>query len=603
MTDDLTPPPPPPPPASAFPSYIAELPPATVHKRGLGTRSLAAVLGVVLVGGGLSFAVSQSAAGGASTPEEAVQQLFDAISDEDVVGVLDVLPEGERRSLQQPLEDLSAELQRLGVLSEDFDLSGVEGIDLEFDDLDLGSEPLAAGMSVVHLRGGSLTTAIDPDNLPIGDELRSLMEELNGEPLVIEPSSNSDDLNAAGDSIDIVTVEEDGTWRVSLYYSIAEAARAGTDLPLPDFGAGIAPNGQASPEAAVEALLRSGVEDLDIAAMIALLPPDEMAALQDYAPLFIDDAAADIADFRSRYTGSIDGVQLSADRNGDEALVTIDDIDIQLAYEDEDQSATFDGSCMRWSYQNEGDEEEQCLDDLPIGSAGPGQMDVPRRDNPPPIGILAVEVDGLWYVSPTRTILGAMAAGLGAFDDDALASIPDMLDGFLGGMFGGFGCETFSETGSAIDETGSAIDATGSGMDEVAGDIGVGAPSDCSMSSGRVEDSFDLPGVDGPALDEGITSTTISSGSSSPSTTTASGIPEEVTALEPTIEGLADMLMGVQGFTTEEADCIAQGVYAHGFTTDELLAIQNGQMPADVIDDVSTIVAECYSGAAGDPAG
>lgn len=578
MTDDLTPPPPPPPSAVGTP-YVAELSVAPVQKKGLGTRALAAGLGVVLLGGGLAFAVAQSAAGGASTPEEAVQQLFDAISDEDIIGVLDVLPDGERRSFQQPLEDLSSELQRLGVLSDGFDLSDVGGIDLKFSDLDLGSEVLAEGVSVVHLRGGNLTTAIIPEDLPIGDELRSLIEELNGEPLEIEPSSDTEALHSDGDSLDIVTIEEDGSWRVSLYYSIAEAARASTDLPLPDFGGGVTPNGQDSPEAAVEALLRAAVEDVDLEAMVALLPPDEMAALQDYAPLFLDDAAADIADFASDYTGTLNSVALSADRDGNEALVTIDDIDIALSYEDDDSSMTFDGECYR--VEDEYSDEEQCLADLPIGASGLDGIDVPRRDDPPAIGIKAVEVDGRWYVSPTRTLLDAIVAGLGAFDDDALASFPDVMDSFFGGLFGGYGCESFSETGIAI---GGGIQSADDSYDD--------SYDECMSydeSFGDVEEEF--------APEEYPTSTTMTSDTTVTSDTAVREDSTATTSLSggPTFEALVAMLTQDRGFTAAEANCIAVQVYAVGLTEDQLLELEGGPIPDEIADQINEIVAGCYS--------
>ena len=87
-------------------------------------------------------------------------------------------------------------------------------------------------------------------------------------------------------------MEEDGRWYLSLFYTSAESAReeAG-DEDIPEEG--VTPDGGDSPEAAMDAIL-DAVEDLDLEAMIAALDPDEMQALQRYAPLFLDDAQAEL---------------------------------------------------------------------------------------------------------------------------------------------------------------------------------------------------------------------------------------------------------------------------------------------------------------------
>ena len=93
------------------------------------------------------------------------------------------------------------------------------------------------------------------------------------------------------DTATLVTIKDGDGWHVSLWYSVAEAARKDAGKPAPEFGQGVEAKGADSPEAAVEELFAS-MGTLDVRRMIELTPPDEMAALHDYAPLFLDDAEA-----------------------------------------------------------------------------------------------------------------------------------------------------------------------------------------------------------------------------------------------------------------------------------------------------------------------
>lgn len=238
MSDDQStpagsiPPPPgavPPPPGAVPPPVAAPMPPApradepmpaptgVMVKRGVVGRLGAGIVGMVVLGGGLAYAVSQSGTGGgASSPEGAAQELFDAVAAEDVLGVLDLLPSGERRAFQGSLESMADELARLGVVGDDLDLGAVDGLDLEFDDLTFESNELAEGISSVRLTGGTAITSVEPDDLPIGDQLREVIEDVTGEPLEIEPVEEERHTIEPGDGdFEVVAVEEDGTWRWS----------------------------------------------------------------------------------------------------------------------------------------------------------------------------------------------------------------------------------------------------------------------------------------------------------------------------------------------------------------------------------------------------
>ena len=91
---------------------------------------IAAVVTVFAVGGAATFAATQLAgsnAGGAATAQEVGEQVLDAIENEDVLGILDLLMPGEREVFKQPAIDFVSELSRLEVLSPAADLAKIDG--------------------------------------------------------------------------------------------------------------------------------------------------------------------------------------------------------------------------------------------------------------------------------------------------------------------------------------------------------------------------------------------------------------------------------------------------------------------------------------------
>lgn len=546
------PPPPPAPPAAVPPAPPAPpMPPAPLAyepmpettatvKRGVAGRLGAGIVGLVVLGGGLAYAVAQSGSGGgASSPEAAAQELFDAIAAEDVLGVLDVLPSGERRAFQGPLESMVDELGRLGVVGDDLDLGAVGGLDLEFEDLTFETEELGDGISSVRLSGGTAISSVKPGELPIGDELREVIEDVTGEPVEIEAVDEERDTIEPGEGdFEMVAIEEDGTWRISLFYSIAEAARKSAGLDAPDFGAGIEAAGADSPEAAVEALLRAAAEEQDLAAVIALLPPDEMAALQDYAPLFLGEAQAGLDEAAADFDAEITDIELETTEDGDTASVVVAGFAVDATVDGDDMSVSFDGDCL--SYEGpDGESEEQCTDDLTdLGPLG-GILDL---ENAAVAGISTVQVDGEWYVSPTRTVLDSVVGLLESLEDDAISKLPLLIEGFFGMSEDFFEESAFSEVGEAIDDL----------------------PEELEVDA------------DDPDLEEPVTETTL--------------------ALEaPSIDVMTRMLVDVQGYTDEEASCTATQVFAAGFTDEQLSLLQAGEIPDEVADQLFDIIDSCLA--------
>ena len=159
----------------------------------------------------------------------AVEALFAALGNEDAIGVMESLPPGERDVLLEPMVATVGELQRLGLL-DSFALEDVPGADIEVDGLTLAATNLGEGVTKVRVTGGTITGTVIPDEVPIGPRTRELAERRAAGRSTIERRLETESLADA--DLELVAIEEDGGWHVSLFYTIAEAAR-GDDTAAP----------------------------------------------------------------------------------------------------------------------------------------------------------------------------------------------------------------------------------------------------------------------------------------------------------------------------------------------------------------------------------
>lgn len=388
-------------------SYGTMLPtyadPPTRRVRGRGVVGIA--VGSVLALAASAFAVTSLGSEGPSSPEAAVEALFAAVEARDVIGVLDTMAPAERTVYQPFVEDVVTELQRLEVLSDDLDLGGITGVSLDVEGLALESEVLADGVAVVSVTAGTISSSVDRRAIPVGSFVRDLMEEAEDD-LELEPLTATTRL-ADDEPVRIVVLHDDG-WHVSLHHSIAEAARTSAGEPLPDFGGGVQPVGAGSPEEAVRAMVDAGIA-LDVRRMIALLPPGEMSAVHDYAPLFLDDADEVVAELRdeSGFEITVDELDLRAETDDGVGLVTVERFAASGQADGEPFDVAYDGACVTWLSDGE-------LDELCAG----GEDGV--RLAPMSIVVHTVEHDGAWFVSPLRTGFGLSLSGLRALTAEDL---------------------------------------------------------------------------------------------------------------------------------------------------------------------------------------
>lgn len=369
----------------------------------------------------------------ANSPEEAVRGLVTAIADEDLLGALDAVAPSERDLIKGTIVDVADELRRLEVLDEDADLSGVQGVDIEVDDLELSADALGDGVSLVSISADA-TYSVDPAKLPIGSFVEA---QTDGAPLG-EPVSERQRI----DRLQLVAVEEGGRWYVSLLYSVADALRRETDSPPPAFGKGVQPAGAASPEEAVRGMVDAG-GSLDVRRALAFLPPDEAKALHDYAPLFLDEVDERVAEIRGSFTFALKTFDTSVERDGDEATVTIERVAVEASYEDEDVSVAYDGKCVTFSSDNE-DEQRTCGRAGGIGPSllfglggfgGPDGEDEGAESGSAEgvdFGIVTVQRNGEWYVSPLRTILRPLVEGLRGLEREDLDKFVEDFGGLTG---------------------------------------------------------------------------------------------------------------------------------------------------------------------------
>ena len=402
-----------------------------------------AVAAVLATGAAGVFAVSNltgGVQGGAATPDELGLSLLQAIENEDVLGVVDVLSPGERDVFRDPLVDLVAELTRLEVLSPEADLSRILGLDVE-----LSNERVSASstnvpdITNIDLRADAVLT-FDGAELPIGELITDnvpadLLTEMRGTRL-----TETDELD-----VRLTAVEEDGRWYFSVFHTIAELARQeaapGMLIPIQ----GIGSDGADTPDAAFEGML-DRVEDLDLTGLLRTLNPGEAAALQRYAPLFLDEAEAALAEVPLEW--KITRREFRVDESGDTATVFLDAVAVEGSIEGDTFSFEFAGDCVRASMA--GESFEQCnqgvfedttglLDDAPatrrlLETITDAFSDMEAS------GLEMRRTDDLWYVSPSTTASEAFLNVLRALDRSELDAIieqaPAAGDEFFDAIFG-----------------------------------------------------------------------------------------------------------------------------------------------------------------------
>ena len=398
-------------------------PAATTAGRAPGRRLAVAVVGVLaLLATGL--AVTQlTGSDGADNPEAAVQAFFDAVEDEDALGVVESLAPAERDLIVASVRSLADQLERVGV-GEDVDLQKVGGVDVAVTDLELRTKGLHPDVAAVEVSGGTIAIAAKLADLPLGQALRGALAEEGGRDLD-EPLDASSPID-----LTLVTVKSSGGWHVSVLYSLAEAMRAGSDAPVPDFGNGIPARGASSPTAAVEAMV-AAFNEQDHARMIELTPPDSMAVLHDYGPGLLAEVD-DGGDGDGESDLRLEDVELGEpEGSGDTRRIPLEGYRFVLGLLGETtMSFTYDGACVTSTVPtfsgvfdggtevaDEPDGTKRCVGDPATGQFDLGSILPPAGPllfGPGDADIVVVERNGAWYVDPARTVIDTLLRNMDA---------------------------------------------------------------------------------------------------------------------------------------------------------------------------------------------
>jgi hypothetical protein len=413
---------------------------AAPRRRGRPALALSTLVAVAALLAGSVFAFrSAAAADGSDSPEAAVQALFAALDREDVTGLLEVLPPGERRAVRDPLTDLGAELQRLGILSSSPQTS-VPGVDVQVSGLALTTEPggPSPDAAVVAVTGGTVATTIDPGALPLSDQARRVLVD----PSAGAPQAETQDLSGAG--LRLATVRVEGRWHVSLLATpaIAGDMAAGAPGPVP------APVGAGSPEAVLPDIVRAAL-DLDATGVLVRSDPDELVGVYAHAPSILPRLATGAERLRADgYRATVNRLDVRVEGDGDVRRVVPTAVDVDIAFGSGDKAGsvhvTYDGTCWRQTMTGAAADPsgmpafDSCqplagIEDLgPWGSGLPEGLDslpgLPglggsgrwgsSTTTPPavgpldPPGVTVVQRAGRWYLSPTRTVLDGAVRSL-----------------------------------------------------------------------------------------------------------------------------------------------------------------------------------------------
>ncbi len=446
-----------------------------------GWRKGVALVGVIgLVGGG-AFAARQFAASPSNTPTEAVQEFLSALSSSDVIGAMETLAPGERNLMLDTAVPLIDELKRLDVIDPANDLHKLSSASVKFTGQAFAEQPVRDDIITVQMTGGSIETSADPAKI-LGGVVKQFAESVPAQQKHAESFKQGS----------LTTVKRDGRWYVSLAYSAAEAARRSSGKPMPTAAESITAVGANSPEEAVQQMMnRLGA--LDTKGAIALLDPDEMQVMQDYAPLFLADTEATLAKARKQFTLSFPKLGLQSKQVDGQTVVSITrwSVDLNVNADGTSAHVVLDGDCVDATYNAK--QSKRCGKDLPkligdlTGDTESGKLAEEQwtkqyqkmlTDPASSGGLTVVQRGGKWFVAPIRTTLGSVVTslrkikpedlkGTGNTPEERLSSLMDnplfgqlsqpfgaILGGGIGGPVGSGG------DGFPIEQPDGAIDRT-----------------------------------------------------------------------------------------------------------------------------------------------
>ena len=382
--------------------------------RGRALLTLAAAVALVGAGTGTSLALSAGSAGGAGTPGAAVDNLFTALGNSDVIGMLDALAPGERDAIEPGLEDIFGQFKRLGILSTDADLGDVTGLSAHYNGFATSTDQLAPDVAAVTVTGGSVTGSVDPAQLPLATYFKDLFG------VAVGGSPHTATSPATGPLV-LGTEEVGGSWYVSLGYSIAINVLKGkgeSGAP-PAASTALQAVGASTPQGAVQALF-DDISNFDLGGLLADFPPDEMAALDAYAPRWLPQAQSAIDKAKTNVSIGFSNLSFTTQSLSDGTLVQVGP-GMTFHLSAPSGNASYANGCVTEQFQgrvtHECRDQEMASVDKFVDMLPAAVQPVLERllSSRPDDGFVTVEENGSWYVSPLRTAFQSVSAWLALF--------------------------------------------------------------------------------------------------------------------------------------------------------------------------------------------
>ncbi len=258
----------------------------------------ALIAGVAVV---LNFSVLDDTADGFATPEAAGEAFFEALGQEDPLGVLQTIAPSEYEAWVKPQTALFGELVRLGVFESDtlngdqISLGDALKIEVtrpfEFETRQYFEE--TDELYEVTVIDGQLTITFDENEaaLLLGEEspgTEPATSKVTFGPLSVETIEDGES-TINNEPLRMMVVKESGSYFLSLGHTIAEYIRVDEGAIEPSYARRLQPAGADSPEEAMnqmmELLLQGRME-----AVMATLDPAEFKAVYNYWSLLAGDA-------------------------------------------------------------------------------------------------------------------------------------------------------------------------------------------------------------------------------------------------------------------------------------------------------------------------
>ncbi len=422
------------------------------------------LVAAMAVGGALAARSAMTEPAGPASSDEAVTQMFQALDDDDFVGVAELIHPAERESLAQPIFEMIDNYSRLGIIASSVDTSSSSLTDIEVDGLTYSVEATGPRLHWITTTGGTMTSNANFDP-PAGP----LMDRLGIETPDVQPETVTEDMGT--DPVSFAVVEVDGSWYVSLWYTAAETVRREAGEPFLGLGNGPTPVGSDSPDAVMEDLVRR-VSDFDGEGIITLMDPNEAAALYDYSPHFLGEMKDGLAEAKAQLrdediSWSVDSVDFVSNEQNGRQIVSFNSIAMTVDVQGEQATVAIADGCLQAQFQGEtidscdndgeygelstdlNEEMKELLDFSEASLAAFSKLDAVDA------GMTVVERDGRWYLSMMPTLLGTVNDHLAVLESDDLFAIvtdleklgedPDRLLSELDDLTGGMAFDAFDE--------------------------------------------------------------------------------------------------------------------------------------------------------------